>query len=167
MKQIEFFDPKLANEFGKDYTKVLLALLKNKWVYASGALMNSINYKLRKTADAIIVELQANDYLTYVDRGVSGTQKKYDTPFSYKKKYPPIRAIRDWVNIKGLPKGSEWAIQKKIFRFGIKPTNVVSRTIKEFETSPTFIKKYEEAMLNNIVKTLTDNFKAGADYINL
>jgi hypothetical protein len=141
----QIIDKKLANQFGKDYVKVMVALLKGNKPYAkvaSGSLINSINYRLRDTAQQIQVQLIANDYLQYVDRG-----RKPGT-------YPPIRPLLKWVSIKGMPKGAAYAIQKKIYKFGIKPTNVIKRTIREFETSQTFKKKYEQAIVDNIVKNI-------------
>ena len=112
----QIIDKKLANQFGKDYVKVMVALLKGNKPFAkvaSGSLVNSINYRLRDVASQIQVQLIANDYLKYVDSG-----RKPGT-------YPPIRPLLQWVSIKGMPKGAAYAIQKNIYRFGIKPTNVI------------------------------------------
>ena len=65
-------DTKLANEFGKDYVKIMVALLKGNRPFAkvaSGSLINSINYKLQNTATGIQIQLLANDYLQWVDKG--------------------------------------------------------------------------------------------------
>ncbi len=145
----KIIDKKLANQFGKDYVKVMVALLKGNKPYpkvASGALINSINYRLQDTANGINVILLANDYLQWVDKGRE------------KGSYPPIQPLLKWVSIKGMPKGAAYAIQKNIYRFGIKPTNVIKKTIREFEVSPTFQKKYEEAIVNNIVKNIQLNY---------
>jgi len=72
MADNKIFDKKLANEFGKDYVKIMVAVLKGNKPYpkvASGSLINSINYKLQDTAQGINVVLVANDYLKYVDQG--------------------------------------------------------------------------------------------------
>ena len=136
---------KLANEFGKDYVKVMVALLKGNKPYpkvATGSLVNSINYKLKDTAQGLQIQLFANDYLEYVDRG-----RRPGT-------YPPIRAIMKWAQIKGLPKQAAWAVRQNIFKFGIKPTRVIDRTKREFETSPTFVRKYEAEIVDQIIKNL-------------
>jgi len=41
-------------------------------------------------------------YGTFQDKGVSGTEKKYDTPYSYKSKMPPISPLADWAKRKGI-----------------------------------------------------------------
>ena len=149
-------DTKLANEFGKDYVKIMVALLKGNKPYpkvASGSLINSINYKLQDTATGIQVQLVANDYLKYVDQG-----RRPGT-------YPPIRAIQRWVQIKGIPKEAAWAIRKNIFKFGIKPTNVIQKTKNIIEQSRDANRKYEQRMVDNIVKMLEKNWTNTNRYI--
>lgn len=151
-------DTKLANEFGRDYVKIMVALLKGNKPYpkvASGSLINSINYKLQDTATGIQVQLVANDYLKYVDQG-----RRPGT-------YPPIRAIQRWVSIKGIPKEAAWAIRRNIFKFGIKPTNVIQKTKNIIEQSRDANRKYEQRMVDNIVKMLEKNWKSSPDYIRL
>ena len=41
-------------------------------------------------------------YGEFQDKGVSGTEKKYDTPYSYKSKMPPIKPLADWAKRKGI-----------------------------------------------------------------
>jgi hypothetical protein len=141
----KFFDKKLANEFGKDYVKILVAQLKGNKPYpkvASGSLINSINYRLQDTANGINVILLANDYLKYVDEG-----RKPGT-------YPPIQAIQRWVSIKGLPKEAAWAIRTNIFKFGIKPTRVLAKTRFKIETNRTYMVKYEKMMVDTLTKNI-------------
>lgn len=154
----KFVDKKLANEFGRDYVKIMVAVLKGNRPYpkvASGSLINSINYRLQDTAQGINVVLLANDYLQYVDRG-----RRPGT-------YPPIRAIQRWVTIKGIPKEAAWAIRKNIYKFGIKPTNVIRKTKNIIETSRNANRRYEERMVDNIVKMLEKNWINSPDYQRL
>jgi hypothetical protein len=157
MAEINFIDSKLANQFGKDYVKIMVALLKNNTVpsragirpypkVATGSLVNSINYRLRETATGIQIQLLSNDYLKYVDQG-----RRPGT-------YPPIKAIQRWASVKGIPKEAAWAIRQNIFKFGIKPTNVIKKTLRVIETSRDANRKYEERMVDNIVKQLEKNF---------
>lgn len=154
----KFVDKKLANEFGRDYVKIMVALLRGNRPYpkvASGSLINSINYRLQDTAQGINVVLLANDYLQYVDRG-----RRPGT-------YPPIQAIQRWVTIKGIPKEAAWAIRKNIYKFGIKPTNVIRKTKNIIETSRNANRRYEERMVDNIVKMLEKNWVNSPDYQRL
>jgi hypothetical protein len=145
----QLIDKKLANEFGKDYVKVMVSLLKNNRPYpkvASGSLVNSINYRLQETANGINLVLLANDYLKWVDRG-----RKPGT-------YPPIQAIQRWVAIKGIPKEAAWAIRTNIFKFGIKPTRVIAKTRFELETNRKYAQKYERMMVDTLTKNIEKNW---------
>ena len=155
-----FFDPKLANQFGKDYVKILVTLLKNNTVpsrpglrsypkVATGRLIRSINYKLQPTAQGIQIQLLSEDYLKYVDKGRrAGAQ------------YPPIAPLLRWARVKGLPEGAAYGAQKNIHKYGIKPTNVIDKTIRIINSSREANRRYEENMVNNIVKMLENNYKA-------
>lgn len=154
----QIFDKKLANEFGKDYVKILVAQLKGNRPYpkvASGSLVNSINYRLVETANYVQVQLLANNYLKWVDEG-----RRPGT-------YPPIRAIQRWVAIKGIKPEAAWAIRQNIYKFGIKPTNVIKKTIRTIELSRNTNRKYEERMVDNIVKILEKNWVQSADFQRL
>ena len=74
-------------------------------------------------------------YGTFQDLGVSGTEKKYDTPYSYKSKMPPIKPLADWAKRKGIKLRDEkgkfkkggymtlgFLIARSIQRKGIKPS---------------------------------------------
>jgi len=151
--EITFFDTKLANEFGKDYVKILVALLKNNTVpsraglrpypkVASGKLVQSINYRLQPLATGIQVQLLSEDYLKYVDKG-----RRPGT-------YPPIQAIKRWAAIKGIPQEAAWAIRKNIFKFGIKPTRVIARTRFTIEKNRKYVQKYEKSIVDQITKNI-------------
>jgi len=142
MAKITLYDKKLMDEFGKDYVKILIRLLKQRGKSASGALINSISYKLRDTAGIIQYQLISNDYLQWVDEG--------RRPGSY----PPMRAISDWVRVKGISKDAVFPIMRSIYKFGIEPTNVIKDTMKEIQTSPTLRKKYEETLVEQMEKLL-------------
>jgi hypothetical protein len=155
-----FFDPKLANQFGKDYVKILVTLLKNNTIpsrpglrsypkVATGRLIRSINYKLQPTAQGIQIQLLSEDYLKYVDQGRRAGAK-----------YPPIAPLLKWARVKGLPEGAAYGAQKNIQRFGIKPTNVIKKTLNIIQTSREANRKYEQSMINNIVKMLENQYKS-------
>ncbi len=141
-KKVELYDKKVLNEFGKDYVKILIRLLKKEGKDATGALINSISYKLRDVAGIIQYQLISNDYLTYVDEG-----RRPGT-------YPPIRAISDWVRVKGISQDAVFPIARSIYKFGIEPTNVISKTLREIQTSPTLNKKYEDTLVDNLEKLI-------------
>ena len=146
-KKVELYDEKTLKEFGKDYVKILTIFLKKNRKIASGALVNSINFKLKETAEQILIILESNDYLEWVDKGRKPG------------KYPPLKAISEWARLKGISQDAVFPIAKKIFRFGIEPTNVIQDTIKEIETSPTFRKRYEDELLENVENIMGYQFE--------
>jgi len=147
MAKIELYDKKTLNEFGKDYVKILTTFLKKNKKVASGALVNSLNYKLKETAGEILIVLEANDYLEWVDKGRKPG------------KYPPIKAISQWAKIKGISQDAVWPIAHSIYKFGIKPTNVIKQTINEIQSSPTLKRKYEDELSSNIENIIAEEFK--------
>lgn len=119
--------------FASLMTKVLKETLTSEKKSATGNLIKSINFKVEKQDTNDVITIESESYLKFVDKGVSGTERKYNSPYSYRSKKPPIQAISNWMNIKGIPKQYAYQIQNKIFRFGIRPTNVLKKTIDELE----------------------------------
>ena len=146
MADLELYDDRTLKEFGKDYVKILTIFLKKNKKIASGALINSLNFRLQKTAEEILIILESNDYLEWVDKG-----RRPGT-------YPPIRAISDWAKIKGISQSAVFPIARNIFKFGIEPTNVIQKTVTEIETSPTLNRKYEEELLENVEEIIAKGF---------
>ena len=81
------------------------------------------------------IEFLMNEYGIYQDKGVSGTEKKYNTPFKYGSKMPPVKPLADWAkkrNIrlrdakgkfkKGSYKTIGFLIARSIQKKGIKPS---------------------------------------------
>jgi hypothetical protein len=154
-----FIDPQLARQFGKDYIKIITQLLlKNNIASrpglrpypknATGNLIRSFNYRLQQTAQGIQTQIVALDYLTYVDKG-----RKIGT-------YPPIKPLLEWARVKGLPEGYAYGAQKNIFKGGIKPTNVIRKANALWANSRQNNKKYEDRMVNNIIKIIEKNYNA-------
>ena len=65
------------------------------------------------------IELKAEDYLKYVDGG------------RRKGTYPPLSAIQKWVDLKGISRSAVFPIMRKIKEEGIKPTNVISKSLDQ------------------------------------
>lgn len=59
-------------------------------------LYNSIKGNVKEMPNSISVEFEMEEYGLFQDKGVSGTQKKYDTPYSYTNKMPPISPLANW-----------------------------------------------------------------------
>jgi hypothetical protein len=112
-------------------------------------LYNSLDKEIEVSANSFRMAFLMEDYGAYQDKGVSGTQKKYDTPFSYKSKRPPLKPIQDWVTKRRFQfrnketgkfmsyKSTAFLITKGIFKNGIKPSLFFTKPFeKAFERLP-------------------------------
>lgn len=121
--------------FGKSYVAELGDQLRKLDKKASGDLLKSLDSRVIQTAMGTIytIQLLAEDYLKYVDKGRRAG------------KYPPLNAITKWVRLKGIPDSAVFPIMKKIRDKGIKPTNVISKTLQKMERGKGF-NRFEEDM---------------------
>jgi hypothetical protein len=98
-------------------------------------LYNSLQGFIDESPAGFRLYFEMEDYGMFQDKGVSGKKKKYDTPFSYKNKKPPIGPLAQWAKKKNIrlrddkgrfKKGNYntigFLISKSIFEKGIKPS---------------------------------------------
>lgn len=74
----------VLQKFAKNVVRIARIRLARNKRNASGKLGKSLDYKIKVSEKDTNVKFFGEDYAAYQDRGVSGTQKKYNTPFSYK-----------------------------------------------------------------------------------
>ena len=135
--------------------------LTNKQKNSSKKLYNSIKGKVKANPNSFELEFSMEDYGVYQDAGVSGTRKKYNTPYSYKSKMPPVKAFDKWLVRKGIAprdkgkftsrKSLAFLIARSVYRNGIKPS--------------LFFTKPFEAAYKNLPQELIDKY--GLDAIEL
>lgn len=107
---------------------------------ASKELYNSLGSDVKKTNKGYNLSFEMEDYGKFQDKGVSGTKKKYNTPYSYKSKggknglkgMPPPSKLDKWIVRKGIAprnkgkfttrKSIQFAIARSIHTKGIKPS---------------------------------------------
>jgi len=81
---------------------------------SSKALYNSIDGEVVTDKDFSIVGFTMLEYGHYQDKGVSGKLKKYNTPYSYKSKMPPVKAFDKWIVKKGIaPRNAKGEFQNR------------------------------------------------------
>lgn len=98
-------------------------------------LYNSLQGFIDESPAGFRLYFEMEDYGMFQDKGVSGKKKKYDTPFSYKNKKPPIGPLAQWAKKKNIrlrddkgrfKKGNYntigFLISKSIFEKGLKPS---------------------------------------------
>jgi hypothetical protein len=98
-------------------------------------LYNSLQGFIDESPAGFRLYFEMEDYGMFQDKGVSGKKKKYDTPFSYKNKKPPIGPLAQWAKKKNIRLRDEkgrfkkgnyntigFLISKSIFEKGLKPS---------------------------------------------
>lgn len=144
-----------------------LSMLKKN---SSKRLYQSIKGNVKAMPNSISMEFLMEDYGIFQDAGVSGTKKKYNTPYSYKSKMPPPKAFDNWIVRKGIAprnkgkftsrKGLAFAIARSVFRNGIKPSLFFTKPFeKAFKKLPEeLVEKYgldAIKLFNQQVDTIT------------
>jgi|LakMenEpi03Aug12_release.lakeMendotaPanAssembly.Ray.scaffolds.fasta_scaffold562275_2 hypothetical protein len=108
--------------------------LRNRVPVASGELAKSIDFVIN---DDNTIEILMANYGKYLDKGVSGTERKFNTPYSYTNRMPPASVFDKWIVRKGIAprngrgqfqsrKGLQFAIARSIYKNGIRPTLFIS-----------------------------------------
>lgn len=109
------------------------AFLTRKGKNVTGNLYNSIKGDVKVYKNSMKVTFDLGEYGVYQDKGVSGTQRKYKTPFSYTDKAPPPQSLEKWISAKRFQfrnekgqfmsyKSMSYIIARSIFKKGIKPS---------------------------------------------
>lgn len=70
---------------------------EDKWLTGKTANLSIVEHEDGKGLDIV-----ANRSLEYLDKGVSGTEVKYNTPYAYTNKMPPVSVFIDWIKRKNL-----------------------------------------------------------------
>ena len=123
------------NKFAKYVVQQSRSNLTKGKKNVSKSLYDSIGYDLTVSPNSFSLSFIMDEYGMYQDKGVSGTQKKYNTPFKYTNKMPPIKPLADWAKFKNIrlrdakgqfAKGNYktigFLISRSIYRKGIKPS---------------------------------------------
>ena len=101
----------------------------------SKELYNSLKGIVKVMPNSLSLDFEMEDYGVFQDKGVSGSKKKYNTPYSYTTKMPPVKPLAKWAKSKNLrlrsddgkfKKGSYntigFLIARSIYKKGIKPS---------------------------------------------
>lgn len=139
---------------------------------SSKKLYDSINGEIKAMPNSLRVYFDMADYGFFQDKGVSGTKKKYDTPFSYTNKMPPPKAFDKWMVKKGIAprnkagkfqtrKGLQFAIARSIFEKGIKPSLFFTKPFEQaFKNLPDeMIEAYGLEAEETFDTIMKENFK--------
>ena len=109
---------------------------------ASGKLANSLKGSVKVAKNSVDIEISMESYGEFQDKGVSGTKRKFNTPYSYKSKMPPPNVFDKWLIKRGIAprnekgqfqprKGLAFAMPKSIQKKGIKPSLFLTKAYQK------------------------------------
>lgn len=124
---------KVLNRFRDHVVSVSKRNLTKLKKNSSKKLYNSIKGTVKAYPNSYFMEFEMEDYGVFQDAGVSGKNKKYNTPYSYKSKMPPSKVFDKWIVRKGLAprdkggkfikrKSLAFLIARSVYKNGIKPS---------------------------------------------
>lgn len=102
-----------------NFTDKLVKYLKDAAPTNTGALSKSIDGQYTEKG----LDISALDYFKFVENGVNGTEKSWGSPYSFTNKMIPISSIKGYADSRGI---NPYALQKSIFKSGIKPHNMIT-----------------------------------------
>ena len=164
---------KELNRFAKYVVTQSRSNLTRQKKNASKQLWQSIDYDLKVSKNSFQLEFLMEDYGIFQDKGVSGTEKKYNTPYKYTNKMPPPSKMDKWIvkrNLKGVRdkngkfisrKSLQFMIARSIYKKGIKPSLFFTKPFeKAFKNiNEDLIEAYKLDVQKLIETTIKDNLK--------
>lgn len=128
-------------------------------------LYNSLQGFVEKSPAGFRLYFEMEDYGMFQDKGVSGKKRKYDTPFSYKNKRPPIGPLAEWAKKRNIRLRDEkgrfkkgnyntigFLISKSIFEKGLKPSLFFTKPFERaFKRLPEDLASAFGEDINNII----------------
>lgn len=105
---------KALYQYASALTDVLKSNLTEKQAYYSESelLQSIIALPVTMRGKNYLVTIQGNDYAFFVDKGVSGTENKYNSPFSFKNNYVSKnfnKSLREWFSKRGFRLDSRYS----------------------------------------------------------
>lgn len=142
----EIVSDKVSKRFGDDYIKEIVKALRAAGKDGSGRLIKSLDYRLKDTANQVNILIEGEDYLTYVDEG-----RKRGS-------FPPLKELSKWARLKGIKQEAVFPIAKNIYKFGIKPTNVIDKATNKVLNGNSF-NEFEKGIANDIENRIFNNIQ--------
>jgi hypothetical protein len=163
---------KELTRFGKYVVQQSRSNLSKKDKNVSSKLYNSIGYESKANPNSFEFSFSMLDYGNFQDKGVSGKEKRYDTPYAYTNKRPPSQPLAEWAkkrNIrlrddkgrfsKGNYKTIGIILANSIYKKGIKPSLFFTRpfNLAYAKLPDDLIKAYGDDLDNFLNNILNDN----------
>lgn len=145
---------RLITEVGTDVVKQLSEAIVDKHKVASGRLLNSLSFEVKQLLTEFQIIFYGEKYFINVEDG-----RKPGT-------FPPISAIEKWCRVKRIPKRAAYPIARSIWKFGIKPTPIISDFIDRSKVLDDVTKKVEqvyseelEANMFNLMQEIREQYR--------
>lgn len=148
MNEIETLFPNLKrvlDDYGNAFVKHYRDILDEEGINATRNLWRSIRFEPVLEGESISIDIILPGYSEYLENGTGPGH----IPDKREKFWPPISAIRDWVDNKpGVPKDDSfaYAVQGKIHNEGTEAKQVFKRTVEYMEQSPEWQERISEAI---------------------
>lgn len=151
-QEINFYNlEKVLQQYGDLIVDTYKQKLVQKNINSTGQLSNTLNYIFEDAEGVYDISLDIQDYWKYVEDGRKAGR------------FPPVNAIRQWINIKRiLPNGNTgklpsinqlaYLIGRKIARQGVKGKNVLQETLDELNLSDAI----EDAVTADVTNQVDD-----------
>lgn len=136
-----------VEEFARDYIKILSIMLRKEDKVASGALLNSLSYRIEEGGNELLIIIDSNSYMKFVDEGRRPGR------------YPNMRSLSRWLSYRGIDQKALFPIARRIAENGIKSSNVLDKTIREIQNSTKLVKKYEDALVDKVEDIIIAQFE--------
>lgn len=135
---------KTTRKFAKGVIAASRQRLTKNGHNASGKLYQSLDYKFMLFNRSYSLDFFWEDYGEFIDKGVKGVKssdKAPKSPYRYKDKKPPIKAIESWVRIKRFQsqnkkgqflsyKQTAFAARQSVYNYGIPATEFFSASFR-------------------------------------
>lgn len=154
--------------FADSVVKESKTALTKKKKNVSKELYNSIDYNLKVSKNSFSLEFVMAEHGKFIDKGVKGSKssiKAPTSPYQYKNKMPPLKALDKWIVKKGLAtrnkkgqfvsrEGLKFAIAKSIQEKGIETTNFFTKPFESaFKRLPEDLIEAFGLEVDNFLKT--------------
>lgn len=138
------------NKFAKYVIQQARTNLSKQKKNVSSNLYGSLGYDLNVSPNSFGLEFYMLPYGDFLDKGVSGTKKRYNTIFEYTNKKPPMEPLMQWAKARNIRLRDEkgkykkgnyrtigFILQKSIYEKGIKPSLFFTKPFeKAFDNLP-------------------------------
>lgn len=105
--------------YGRETVIKLISQLRKMDKVASGKLLNSLDWKLKQFVESFQLEFGGEPHGIYVLQGRKPG------------KFVPLKPLQEWMKLRGINLKYTYPINRKIYKFGIKPANFLDEVISD------------------------------------